>query len=87
MKGKSLRDYYSLLITNHFEEFEEKLANQFFSDFGKLLPLNYPHVDLLVCKLRRIRKQQLPILKESALNSRHMDISNSVDHTKFVNFL
>jgi hypothetical protein len=51
MKGKGLIDYYSLLVQNHFEEFEQKLYYNFIIYFGKLLPLHYSHTDWLVPKL------------------------------------
>lgn len=87
IKGKLIQDYHSLLITNNFEEFEDKLANHFLSNFAKLLPLNYPQVDWLVQQLRPIRKQQIPISEKLVLNSHYLQIPNSVDHKKFVNFL
>lgn len=87
IKGKVIQDYHSLLITNNLEEFEDKVANHFLSNFGKLLPLNYPQVDWLVQQLRPIRKQQIPISEKLVLNSHYLQIPNSVDHKKFVNFL
>lgn len=57
MKGRFLKKYHTLLVSNRLEEFEQKLSSQFLLSFGKLLPLNYSYLDWLIIKLRPMRKQ------------------------------
>ena len=52
MKGKFVKTYHTLLIQNHFEEFEHKLSIHFLTYFGKVLPLQHSYTDWLVIKLR-----------------------------------
>ena len=84
MKGKFIKTYHTLLIQNHFEEFEHKLSIHFLTYFGKLLPLHYSHTDWLVLKLRPIRKQTF---LQSALNSDYIKSEILMDTRSFVMLL
>ena len=57
MKGRFLRYYHSLLVSNSLEEFENQLSRRFLDYFGKLLPLHYPYLDWLVIRVRPLQKQ------------------------------
>ena len=81
MKGKFIKTYHTLLIQNHFEEFEHKLSIHFLTYFGKLLPLHYSYTDWLVLKLRPIRKQ---VSLSSGLNSDYIQSDILVDSRNFV---
>lgn len=48
MKGRFLRDYHLLLISNNLEEFETKLSKIFLTNFGKILPLHFSYLNWLV---------------------------------------
>jgi hypothetical protein len=85
IKGKFLFEFHSLLVTNDLKEFEDQLANRFFVDFAKLIPLHYPQVDWLVIQLRPIRKN--PMRLTNSLNSHYIQIQDSVNHQEFVIFL
>jgi hypothetical protein len=55
MKGRFLREYQLLLvsnISNSLEEFENELSKPFLWDFGKTLPLDYSYLDWLVVKVQ-----------------------------------
>ena len=81
MKGKFIKTYHTLLIQNHFEEFEHKLSIYFLTYFAKVLPLHYSYTDWLVLKLRPIRKQvSLP----SGLNSDYIQSEILVDSRSFL---
>jgi len=73
MKGKFLKKYHFLLISNCLEEFEQKLSLYFLVYFGKLLPLNFSYLDWLVIKLRPIRKQIIP---RGGLNSHYLETTS-----------
>jgi len=81
MKGKFIKTYHTLLIQNHFEEFEHKLSIHFLTYFGKLLPLHYSYTDWLVLKLRPIRKQ---VFLPSGLNSDYIQSEILVDSRSFL---
>jgi len=81
MKGKFIKTYHTLLIQNHFEEFEHKLSIHFLTYFGKLLPLHYSYTDWLVLKLRPIRKQ---VSLSSGLNSDYIQSEILVDSRSFL---
>ena len=48
MKGKFLQKYHSLLVENRLEEFEQKLSSHFLISFGKLLPLKFSNILILI---------------------------------------
>lgn len=58
IKGRALKQLYSLLVDNSFEQFEKKLYFQFIFNFGKVLPLRYSYTDWLTVKLRPIANQK-----------------------------
>jgi hypothetical protein len=62
MKGRFLRYYHSLLVSNSLEEFENQLSRRFLNYFGKLLPLSYSYLDWLVVKLRPLQKQNFSLV-------------------------
>lgn len=81
MKGNFLRKYHFLLVENRLDEFEHKLSSHFLVHFAKLLPLQHSYLDLLVFKLRPIRKQSsLP----SGLNSDYIQSEIFADTRNFV---
>lgn len=59
MKGRLLRKYHSLLISNCLKELENLMCEGFLRHFGKLLPLKESLTDWLVVKLRPLREQKL----------------------------
>jgi hypothetical protein len=81
IKRKFIKTYHTLLIQNHFEEFEHKLSIHFLTYFGKVLPLHYSYIDWLVLKLRSIRKQ---ISFPSGLNSDYIQSEILVDSRSFL---
>jgi len=81
MKGRFLQQYHLLVVSNHLEEFEQKLSSHFLISFGKLLPLNYFYTDWLVIKLRPIRKQ---INLQYGLNSDYIQSEILADSRNFV---
>jgi hypothetical protein len=84
LKGKLLRQYHSLLVENHLEEFEQKLSSYFFIYFGKLLPLQHPYLDWLVVKLRPLRQQ---LISKDSFNSDYIKTEIKTDPTKFIMLL
>ena len=81
LKGKLLRQYHSLLIENHLEEFEQKLSSYFFIYFRKLLPLQHPYLDWLVVKLRPLRQQ---LIFKDSFNSNYIKSEILMDTRSFV---
>jgi hypothetical protein len=59
MKGEFLQKHHLFLVSNTLDEFEQKLSSHFLVYLGKLLPLNYSHLDWLAIKLRPIRKRSI----------------------------
>jgi hypothetical protein len=51
MKGKFIKNYYTLLVKNYLEDFENKLSAHCLTYFGKLLSLHFSYTDWLVIKL------------------------------------
>ena len=84
MKGKFLQKYHSLLVENRLEEFEQKLSSHSLLSFGKLLPLNYSHLDWLVTKLRPTRKQTI---LQHGLNSDYIKSEIVMDTRTFVSLI
>ena len=84
MKGRFLKKYHTLLVSNRLEEFEQKLSSQFLLSFGKLLPLNYSYLDWLIIKLRPMRKQ---IILQAGLNSDYIKSQILMDTRTFVSLI
>ena len=87
MKGKFIKTYHTLLIQNHFEEFEHKLSIHFLTYFGKVLPLQYSYTDWLVIKLRPLRKQTLSLTGLKIDYIRSGSFQNNTDSYKFCTLL
>ena len=83
MKGKFIKAYHTLLIQNHFEEFEHKLSIHFLTYFGKVLPLQYSYTDWLVIKLRPLRKQTFSLTGLKIDYIRSGSFQNNIDSYKF----
>lgn len=79
--------FHYLLKRKNFNEFEDKLSEQFFLYFGKLLPFEFSYLDWLVIKLRTIRDQQIPspFLKVDYLESKHF--SGNLDPKELIMLL
>ena len=84
MKGRFLKKYHTLLVSNRLEEFEQKLSSQFLLSFGKLLPLNYSYLDWLIIKLRPMRKQRI---LQAGLNSDYIKSQILMDTRTFVSLI
>jgi hypothetical protein len=86
MKGKFLRKYHKLLISNRKQEFEQELCSHFLLSFGKLFSLNfnYPYLDWLVIKLRPTRKQRM---FQQGLHSDYIKSEILMDTAAFVSLL
>ena len=87
MKGKFIKTYHTLLIQNHFEEFEHKLSIHFLTYFGKVLPLQYSYTDWLVIKLRPLRKQTFSLTGLKIDYLRSGSFQNNTDSYKFCTLL
>ena len=87
MKGKFIKAYHTLLIQNHFEEFEHKLSIHFLTYFGKVLPLQYSYTDWLVIKLRPLRKQTFSLTGLKIDYLRSGSFQNNTDSYKFCTLL
>jgi hypothetical protein len=87
MKGKFIRNYQELLVSNRLEEFENSLSFSFFSKFGKLLPLSHSQLDWLVFKLRPLRKQKFSSTALKSHYIRKMDSHKSLDRKNFFTLL
>ena len=87
MKGKFIKTYHTLLIQNHFEEFEHKLSIHFLTYFGKVLPLHYSYTDWLVIKLRPLRKQTFSLTGLKIDYLRSGSFQNNTDSYKFCTLL
>lgn len=87
MKGKFIKTYHTLLIQNHFEEFEHKLSIHFLTYFGKVLPLQYSYTDWLVIKLRPLRKQTFSLTGLKIDYIRSGSFQNNTDSYKFCTLL
>ena len=87
MKGKFIKTYHTLLIQNHFEEFEHKLSIHFLTYFGKVLPLQYSYTDWLVIKLRPLRKQTFSLMGLKIDYLRSGSFQNNTDSYKFCTLL
>ena len=87
MKGKFMKTYHTLLIQNHFEEFEHKLSIHFLTYFGKVLPLHYSYTDWLVIKLRPLRKQTFSLTGLKIDYLRSGSFQNNTDSYKFCTLL
>ena len=87
MKGKFIKTYHTLLIQNHFEEFEHKLSIHFLTYFGKVLPFQYSYTDWLVIKLRPLRKQTFSLTGLKIDYLRSGSFQNNTDSYKFCTLL
>ena len=87
IKGKFIKTYHTLLIQNHFEEFEHKLSIHFLTYFGKVLPLQYSYTDWLVIKLRPLRKQTFSLTGLKIDYLRSGSFQNNTDSYKFCTLL
>ena len=87
MKGKFIKTYHTLLIQNHFEEFEHKLYIHFLTYFGKVLPFQYSYTDWLVIKLRPLRKQTFSLTGLKIDYLRSGSFQNNTDSYKFCTLL
>ena len=87
MKGKFIKAYHTLLIQNHFEEFEHKLYIHFLTYFGKVLPFQYSYTDWLVIKLRPLRKQTFSLTGLKIDYLRSGSFQNNTDSYKFCTLL
>lgn len=87
MRGKFIRNYQRLLVSNCLEEFETSLSYSFFSRFGKLLPLSHSQLDWLVLKLRPFRKQKFSSTALKSHYIRKIDYQTSLDRKKFFTLL
>ena len=85
IKGQYIQNYQSLLVTNSFEEFEDKLSKRFLDYFGKLLPLHHSQVDWLVVKLRPMRQQQFSPVAFKSHYLRRVDFQ--IDRKRFFTLL
>jgi len=87
IRGQYIQNYQSLLVSNSFEEFEDKLSKRFLDYSGKLLPLHHSQVDWLVVKLRPMRQQQFSTAALKSHYLRRMDFQTQVDRKRFFTLL
>ena len=87
MRGKFIRNYQRLLVSNCLEEFESSLSYSFLSKFGKLLPLSHSQLDWLVLKLRPFRKQKFSSTALKSHYIRKIDYQTSLDRKNFFTLL
>lgn len=87
IKVQYIQDYQSLLVSNSFEEFEDKLSKRFLDYSGKLLPLYHSQVNWLAVKLRPMRQQQFSTIALKSHYLRRMDFPTQVDRKRFFTLL
>lgn len=90
MRGKFIRNYQRLLVSNCLEEFNTSLSYSFFSRFDKLLPLSHSQLDWLVLKVLKLRPFRKHNFSSTALKShyiRKIESQTSLDRKKFFTLL
>lgn len=89
MRNNLIKNYNSLLVEDCFDELEGKLAEQYISYFGKLLPFQYCYTNWLSEKLRPLRYNKKIYGKPFIVND-YMESKTllpSIDPKKFGMFL
>lgn len=81
MKGNFIQNYHSLLVSNNLENFEQELTKHYFYYLGRTLLIKYFYLDLLISRLRPIRKK---IISQGFLNTDYIKSEINVDTKTFV---